>query len=182
MSKRKKLRPTAPLVINLIALCVVLGGHASALTGHGRVTRGDIAPGAVTARNFAPRVVSSAKLAAHAVTARKLDDSAVHGRAISPHSMRGANLALIGNVPNQIPDPDPAFDPNNWNSSPGVTANCPEGGLLLSGGVSIQDASSNHRAFLQSSAPTASGKGWLAAISTDTGGAASAQVFADCLP
>ena len=54
MQRLTSYRPTAPVVINLIALFIVLGGHAFALPGKSRVTREDIATGAVTARNLAP--------------------------------------------------------------------------------------------------------------------------------
>ncbi len=65
MRSLKLPRPSAPLVINLIALFIVLGGQAVALQGRNTVTRNDIADGAVTARNLARGVVTTAKFSRH---------------------------------------------------------------------------------------------------------------------
>lgn len=183
MSKLKNYRPTAPVVINLIALFIALGGQAIALTGENRVKKGDIAIGAVMARNLAPGVVTKTKLAAHAVTSDALDHESVTGRAIKPGSVHGQTLLGTLEIPVDVPDADPAGPmgaDGNWTTS-GATATCPADAIRLNGGVKIRDSAS-HRAFLQSTYPNAANAAtWVGEITTDTGGASPAQLFALCL-
>jgi hypothetical protein len=183
MRKPQSFRPTAPLVINLIALFIVLGGQAIALAGKGRVKRDDIAPGAVTARALAPRVVTSLKLAAHAVTDAGLADQTVSGRSIAPGSVHGPKLTAIIGIPATVPDmdpPGPMGADGNWTTS-GATASCPAEMRLLNGGLSITD-STFHKAFIESIFPSpSSASTWVGAISTDTAGGSPGQLFALCL-
>jgi hypothetical protein len=68
----------------------------------------------------------------------------------------------------------------NWTTS-SSTASCPSGSLLLDGGIKVQDSPS-HRAFIQSSFPSSSNAStWVGEISTDTGGASPALLYAHCL-
>ena len=179
MRKLQSYRPTAPVVINLVALFIVLGGQALALGGKGRVKRDDIAPGAVTARALAPRVVTSAKLAEHAVTDAGLADQAVAGRSIAPGSVHGSKLTATLAIPAKISDVDPIED-SHWTSSSGA-ASCPADMTLLDGGLSITD-STFHKAFIESIFPSpSSASTWVGAISTDTAGGSPGQLFALCL-
>lgn len=187
MSQFKSCRPSAPVVINLIALSIVLGGHAMALPGKDVVRKGDIAAGAITARTLAPRIVSTAKLGRHVVRAGALADAAVIGRVIAPRAVTGLKLGPVdlgGTASAAIPDSD--LDPGccAWTASAPVSVPCPPAALLLSGGVTIE-GSSTQRTFIQASAPsnTASAPGtkWIGQISADDGGTATARVRAWCL-
>ena len=167
------------MVINLIALFIVLGGHAFALPGRSVVTRNDIAAGAVTARNLEAGIVSRSKLAKHGVTAASLAKGSVTGAAISPGSVDGSRLAGTIQIPTVVADSD-AIAGVNWTASSG-TAACPSGTLLLNGGMSIQGAG-NNKAAVQSLLPSSSNEStWAGAISSDTGGASPAELYAYCL-
>ncbi len=179
MRRIKSYRPTAPVVINLIALFIVLGGHAFALPGKSRVTRGDLAAGSVTARNLAPGIVGTAKLARHSVTAAALARGAVTGRALRLGSVHGASLAGTIQIPATVPDVD-AIAGVNWTTSSG-TATCPSNAMLLNGGMTIQ-AAGNNKAAIQSLLPSSSNAStWVGAITSDTGGASPGQLYAYCL-
>ncbi len=180
MKRLKSYRPTAPLVINLIALFVILGGQAIALSGQKRVKRDDFAKGAVTAKNLAPGAVTKSKLAGHAVTDDALGSRMITGRMIQPDVVRGPNLAGTFQVPAQIPDSDPIED-SHWTTSMTATAACPADARLLDGGISIR-TSDFHKAFIQSTFPSSSNAStWVGEISTDTGGASPGMLFAHCL-
>jgi hypothetical protein len=182
MSRLKSYRPSAPVVINLIALFIVLGGQAVALQGGGRVTRNDIAPGAVTARNLANGIVTTTHFGRHAVKSAKLADDAISGRAIHPGSVHGRALRATIQIPATIQDLDPNGDPGefNWTDSTGA-ASCPKGMRLLNGGISIRD-SATHRGFVQSTSPSLSNSStWLGAITTNTGGLSPGTLYAHCL-
>jgi hypothetical protein len=179
MQRLTSYRPTAPIVINLIALFVVLGGHAFGLPGKSRVTREDIATGAVTARNLAPGIVGKAKLARHAVASSDLARGAVSGQALQPRSVHGAALAGTIQIPAIVPDVD-AIAGVDWTTSSG-TASCPANTMLLTGGTSIQ-AAGNNKAAIQSLLPSSSNAStWVAAITSDAGGGSPGQLYAYCL-
>jgi hypothetical protein len=179
MRKLASYRPTAPVAINLIALFIVLGGHAIALPGKHVVKKNDIAAGAVTARNLAPGIVTTAKLARNAVTDAALANEAVTGRTIKTRSVHGLTLAGTFQPVANVPDADPVAD-FSWSIS-GATATCPSSAMLLNGGVTIQD-SALHRAFVQSIYPSSSNDStWVGQISTDTGGVSPGQLYAHCL-
>jgi hypothetical protein len=179
MSRLKSYRPTAPVVINLVALSIVLGGQAVALSGRNVVKKNDIAAGAVTARNLGRGIVTSAKLGRHAVTDSELANESVTGRTITPRSVHGLTLAGIFQAIAPVPDSDSVAD-FTWTTS-GATATCPPNARLLNGGTKIP-GSANHRAFVQSAYPSASSAStWVGEISTDTGGASPGQLLASCL-
>jgi len=182
MRKVTSYRPTAPVVINLIALFIVLSGQAVALQGKNVVRKDDIAAGAVTARNLASGIVTQAKLARHAVTDTSLGNRSVVGRTIRPGSIHG--LTLAGTIVSlaDIPDADPVGDGGDftWTTS-GATATCPSSARLLNGGIRIQD-SAFHRAFVLSTSPSSSNAStWVGQISADTGGASPGTLYAHCL-
>jgi hypothetical protein len=179
MSRLKSYRPTAPVVINIVALTIVLGGHALALPGRHVITKNDIAAGAVTARNLGRGIVTSAKLGRHAVTHAALANKSVTGRTITPRSVHGLTLAGIFQAVAPVPDTDSVAD-FTWTTS-GATATCPPNARLLNGGMKIPD-SANNRAFVQSIYPSSSSAStWVGEISTDTGGASPGQLLASCL-
>jgi hypothetical protein len=179
----KTYRPTPPVVINLIAMFIVLGGQAVALSGKHHVKKDDLAAGAVTARNLARGVVTSRKLSRHAVAEADLGTETVIGRTIKPGSVHSVALDGTFQIPATIPDadlPGPMGSDFNWTTS-GATATCPSSARLLNGGLRIQDSAS-HRAFLQSTFPSSTNAStWVGQISTDTGGASPGLLFAHCL-
>jgi hypothetical protein len=179
VNRLKARRPSAPVVINLIALSIVLGGQAVALPGKHVVKKEDFAAGAVTARSLTPGVVTKVKLARHAVTDAALDDEAVTGRSIRPRSVHGLALAGTLSPIANIPDADAVAD-FTWTHS-SATVTCPSGARLLNGGITIRN-SGNGRAFLQSTYPSSSNAStWIGEISTDTGGASPGELLALCL-
>lgn len=170
-------RPSAPVVINLIALFIVLGGQAVARSNK-NVVKGDIAAGAITSRSLAPRVVTAVKLAHHAVSEAALSHGAVTGRTIRPRSVQGLTLAGMISPVTNIPDADAVADFSWTNSS--ATVACPQGARLISGGITIRTG--NRRAFLQSTYPSGSNAStWVGEISTDSGGASPGELVAFCL-
>lgn len=176
-------RPSAPIVINAIALFIVLGGQAIAMSNQGVVQANELATGSVTAKNLAPGIVGTKKLARHAVLGRAFHSKAITGRAVAPGAIHGETSAGSYAVPGSIPDLDPAGpmgSDGNWTAS-GSTASCPSGALLIGGGLRMRDDPS-HRAFLQSSFPSSSNAStWVGEISTDSGGASFGQLYAFCL-
>lgn len=179
MQRLTSYRPTAPVVINLIALSIVLGGHAFALPGKSRVSREDIATGAVTARNLARGIVSTAKLARHAVTSNDLAKGAVSGPALHPRSVHAAALAGTIQIPATVPDAD-AIAGVNWTVSSG-TATCPANTMLLNGGMTIQPVGNNKAAIQSLLSSSSNASTWVGAVASDTGGGSTAQLYAYCL-
>lgn len=178
----RRCRPSAPVVINLIALSIVIGGQAVALPGKQRVKRNDLAAGAVTARNLAPGAVTRRKLGRRAVKSADLATQVVSGRTVRPGSVTGRALMGTIQIPGSIADADPSGDGGDftWTNS-GGTATCPPGSVLLNGGLRIQD-SPFHRTFIQGTYPgSGNSSTWVGAISSDSGGLSPATVFAHCL-
>jgi hypothetical protein len=179
MSRLNAHTPTPPIVINLVALTIVLGGHALALPGRHAVTKNDLTAGAVTSRNLGRGIVTTAKLGRHAVTDAALANRSVTGRTITSRSVNGLTLAGIFQAVATVPDSDSVAD-FTWTTS-GATATCPTNARLLGGGMTIPD-NANHRAFVQSVYPSrSSATTWVGEISSDTGGASPAQLLASCL-
>ncbi len=183
MNRLVNFRPSAPLVINLIALSIVLGGQAIALPGRQTVTKGDIAPGAVVARNLNSGIVSTADLRRAAVDENALRKHSAVGRTIKTGSVGGLALAGVNPFVAQIPDSDPPAPmgaDSYWTSS-GATVSCQPGGKLFGGGISILGPN-NGRGFVQSAFPSNTDPStWVGQISTDTGGTSPAQLLAVCL-
>ncbi len=183
VSRLKRFRPTAPIVINLIALSIVLGGQAFALPGRHVVKKGDFAAGAVTARNLRSGVVHTKTLRRGAVGEVALRNRSIVGRMIRPGAVSGLTLAGVESFVAGIPDADPAGPmgaDGNWTSSSATVA-CQPGGKLFSGGVSISGPS-NGRGFVQSTFPSSTDAvSWIGEISTDTGGTSPGHLLALCL-
>jgi hypothetical protein len=106
-------RPSAALIVALVALFAALAGGAIALPGSGTVDRNDLKRGAVTkkaikrgavtkkaikdtavtAPKLGPQAVTGPAIAAGAVSAEKLAPQAVTGPAIAAGAVNAANLA-----------------------------------------------------------------------------------------
>ena len=94
---RSRLRPSAAMVVALIALFVALGGTAAALTGSNTVQSDDLGPGAQ-------------------VKAADVADNAVNGADIANGQVKGADVAegTLG----QVPDAAHADNATNLGGSP----------------------------------------------------------------
>jgi len=105
-----------------------------------------LADGAVTSAKLADGAVTSAKLAAGAVTGAKLADDAVSSAKVKDGSLTGADLAAISEVTNtqDIP-PDGVLT---------VTATCPPGTVVISGGGSTSSSYAVPHQYFRS------GNGW----------------------
>jgi hypothetical protein len=181
MERLASKRPSPSLVLSMITLFVAITSTAGALPGENLVRKGDIAKHAVTARALARGAVKARAIASKAVTSKKLANDAVVQRTLAPFSVGAFALGATTTVSAPIPDNDALPAPGNteWTTSPTVVAVCPPGSILLGGGVSITDGSTAHQTAVETTAP--SGDRWQGAISTNTGGAAPGQVYANCL-
>ncbi len=179
MERLASKRPSPSLVLSMVTLFIALTSTAGALSGTGKVQRGDLAKNSVTARALAPGSVTRRALANRSVTARKLANDAVTESKLAHFSVGAAALGDTTTVSAPIPDADTVEGNPTWTSSPTVAAVCPIGSTLLGGGVSIADGSTFHQVAVNTSAPL--GDRWQGAISTNTGGAATARVYAICL-
>jgi hypothetical protein len=178
MERLASKRPSPSLVLSMITLFVAITSTAGALPGENLVRKGDIAKHAVTARALARGAVKARAIASKAVTSKKLANDAVVQRTLAPFSVGASALGDTTTVSTPIADSDPTANDFAWTTSPSAVAVCPEGSILLGGGVSIT-SSTFHRGFVQTSAPASDR--WEGTISTDTGGASPSRVYAICL-
>lgn len=179
MDRLASKRPSPALVLSMITLFVALTSTAGALSGTGKVQRGDLAKHSVTARALAPGAVKKRALTNRSVTTRKLANDAVTEPKLAHFSVGAFALGDTTTVSAPIPDVDTVEGNPTWTTSPVVPAVCPPGSTLLGGGVSIADGSTFHQVAVQTSAPA--GDRWEGAISTNTGGTAQGRVYAICL-
>lgn len=202
MSKLRGKRPSPAMVIALIALSVSLAGNAGALPGQGTVKRGDLAKGSVTARALAPNAIRAKALAKGAVNARALARGAVGARAlgggavtasalganavtpnaIAPDAIRGYALGPVSVYRTPIADLDEVAANPDWTASNTESATCGPGERLLTGGVVFTNPSNRQVGIIQS-LPISNGQAeaWVARITSNSGGTATAEVQAICL-
>jgi hypothetical protein len=86
-------RPSAALIVAVIALVAALAGTASALPGKHTVDRNDITKSAVKTKTIKAAAVTEAKLANGAVSSIKIADGAVLGAKIANGAVAAAQLA-----------------------------------------------------------------------------------------
>jgi hypothetical protein len=86
-------RPSAALIVAVIALVAALAGTASALPGKHTVDRNDITKSAVKTKTIKAKAVTAAKLAAGAVGSTNIADGAVLGTKIANGAVDAAKLA-----------------------------------------------------------------------------------------
>jgi len=86
-SRLRPRRPSAGLVVAVVALVFALSGAAVALPGKNKVDKNDIAKNAVTSKALKNGAVTEAKLGAGAVTSAKLADNAVTGAKVDEASL-----------------------------------------------------------------------------------------------
>ncbi len=86
-------RPSAALIVAVIALVAALAGGAAALPGTGTVDRNDLKRNAVTKRAIKRKAVTKRALKTAAVTAQKLAPEAVTGAAIAAGAVTPEKIA-----------------------------------------------------------------------------------------
>lgn len=203
------LRPTAGTalgaigaVLGLVALIVSLSSAADA-SPQGRLVRSsEIAPGAVTAKKLANGAVRSKAISANAVTSKKLADESVNQRvlrkeavtanglaadsvtrvALAPGSVYGGALVPETIHVAPIADLDAVAENGAWTASNTEVAMCGQGEPLLGTGMAFTEPGNREVGFLQVLpvlAPT--GNGVTGRITSNSGGAAKAEVVAICL-
>jgi hypothetical protein len=89
------------MVVALLALCVALGGTATALPGRGRVKKDDIARAAVRARHIKSGNVLNRHIRARAVSRSKIAKNAINSDLVARDALTGADVleASFGRVP-----------------------------------------------------------------------------------
>lgn len=192
MRKLPHRRPSAGLVLGALALIVAVAGNTGAFAGTKVIVRkGQIEKGAVTAKALAPGAVHPKALSGGAVTAKAIKGGAVGPGALGADAVSAPNLApgsvyggALGEVTVHsapIVDAD-ALPDKEWTASAPVTAMCAAGERILSGGV-VFTATADREIGTIVSQPfvNGSGNGWVGAITTNSGGAAKAEVQALCL-
>jgi hypothetical protein len=165
MKRLASKRPSASLVLSVIAVLIALGGQAGALPGKHSVGKGDLANGAVTAASLAPGAVTDRAIARRAIHGSALASKAIKARMLAPGSVDARALGPVTVVETQISDSDTAVD-STYTAS-GATLACPGGQRLLSGGIRAFAG----RVLMVSSRPGANADRWEGTVASDAGGA-----------
>jgi hypothetical protein len=167
-------------------------GTANAASRKVVIRKGDIAPGAVTAKSIARGAVTAAKLGKASVTAPKIAGGAVGAAAIAggavtsaalaPGSVYGGALGAETIVVKPITDLDKVPHNGEWTPSNTEIALCGPGEALLGGGFAFMITGDGEiGAIEQMPLINAEVRGMQGRITSDAGGAATAQVAAICL-
>jgi hypothetical protein len=192
MKKTKLRRPSAGVILGTLALVVAIAGNSGAFAGTKVIVRkGEIAKGAVGAKALAKGAVHPAAISKGAVGVAALRPGSVGSATLAPDAVTGGALApgtvyggALGEVTlHSAAIVDADVDPlGEWTTSSPVTALCGSGERVLSGGV-VFTAVGNKEVGIVNSQPFVNGpnSGWVGAITTNSGGAAKAEVEALCL-
>jgi hypothetical protein len=152
-------RPSAPLLVALLALLVALGGpaHAERLINGAKIKRTSVASKqikdrAVRGRDLAPatvrrlratadRSITDAKLAAGAVTTRALAPDSVQSASILDNGIGAADLAANSVATEEIADNavGQAEIRGNGVAASEIADNSIDGGEIIDGGLSVRD-------------------------------------------
>jgi hypothetical protein len=131
------------------------------------VSSAKVAPDSLTAQDLAPNSVTSSEVADQSLTADDLGPNSVGSSEIQAGAIRASELGPIIAVTNSTPVA------NGANAS--VTATCPEGTTVISGGAQPANFGVELTSTLRN------GNGWLAQARNNSGGASSLTAFAYCL-
>jgi hypothetical protein len=178
MTSKSKFRISPALVIGCIALFVALGGSALAVgVGKNTVRSPQIVDGtvravdlhdqAVAAGKIAENAVESAQVAPDSLTTEDLGDNSVGSREIQAGAIRSSELGPIIQVSNST---GIAAGANG-----GVTATCPAGTTVISGGAQPANFGVEMTSSLRS------GNGWLYQAKNNNGSTSTLTAFAYCL-
>jgi hypothetical protein len=168
----------------------------------GAVTARALANGAVTTKKLRKHSVSALKLATAAVGTTALADNAVGAAALkpgaigpaalaanavtssalAPGSVYGAALGVLSLHTTPITDHDEVAQNPTWTTSDTEEAACGSGERLLTGGVIFTNPGTREVAVVRSlPISNSSFQGYSAQITSNSGGAATAEVQAICL-
>jgi hypothetical protein len=192
MQRVKSWRPNSGTVLGMIAIVIAVVGTANAAPSKVVVRKGDIAPGAVTAKSIARGAVTAAKLRKASVTAPKiaaggvtsvaLAGGAVTSAALAPGSVYGGALGAETISTKPITDLDAVVGDKTWTPSNTETALCGAGEALLGGGFAFTVTGDNEVGWLEEMPVLNSEtRGMQGRITSNAGGAATAEVAAVCL-
>jgi hypothetical protein len=186
-------RPSAGVALGTLALIVAVAGNSGAFAGTKVIVRkGEIAKGAVTAKTLAkgavhPAAISKGAVGVAALRPGSVDSGtlapdAVTSGALAPGSVYGGALGEVTMHSAPLPDLDAVAENGTWTPSGPATALCGSGERVLSGGVALTDVG-NHEVGIITSQPFVNGpnSGWIGAITSNSGGAAKAEVETLCL-
>lgn len=148
----------------------------------GAVTAQKLADGAVTATALADQAITTRAIKAGAVVSASLAPDAVTASALAPGSVYGGALGPVSVHSTPIADLDETVAAGSWTTSNTEDANCAAGERLLTGGVIFTNPGNREVAIVRSlpfSNPTLNGVSGQ--ITSNAGGAATAEVVAICL-
>jgi len=131
------------------------------------VESSDVAPESLTANDLGPNSVTSSEVADQSLTANDLGPNSVGSSEIQAGAIRSSELGPIIQVSNSTPVA------NGANVT--VTANCPEGTTVISGGAQPGLFGVELTSTLRS------GNGWEAQARNNSGNASNLTAFAYCL-
>lgn len=173
-------RALAPGAVHPKALAK--GAVTSRKLRKGAVTTPKLAAASVTARALAPNSVAATAIKTGAVGPAALAPDAVTASALAPGSVYGGALGPVSVHAVPLVDHDESADLSTWTTSDAVNVLCGPGERLLTGGVVFTDLGNNRLGIVRSLPITnGSANGFSGQVTTDSGGAARAEVQAVCL-
>jgi hypothetical protein len=131
------------------------------------VSSSKVAPDSLTSQDLAPSSVTSSEVADQSLTSDDLGPNSVGSSEIQAGAIRSSELGPIITVTNSISVATGA--------NVSVTATCPEGTTVISGGAQPANFGVELTSTLRS------GNGWLAQARNNSGAASSLTAFAYCL-
>ena len=129
------------------------------------VTKEKLAPGAVGTARLEDESVTSEKLAPGAVGADAVVDESLTGADIDESTLEGVNAATLNGSTSFVIDVQPVQQTSNLNANDRkgpVTATCPEGTTILSGGASVVTESGAKLPIALTASTSNAGNGWNA--------------------
>jgi len=131
------------------------------------VSSSKVAPDSLTSQDLAPSSVTSSEVADQSLTSDDLGPNSVGSSEIQAGAIRSSELGPIITVTNT--------NPVATGANVSVTATCPEGTTVISGGAQPANFGVELTSTLRS------GNGWLAQAKNNSGGNSSLSAFAYCL-
>jgi hypothetical protein len=131
------------------------------------VSSSKVAPDSLTSQDLAPSSVTSSEVADQSLTSDDLAPNSVGSSEIQTGAVRASELGPIITVTNS--------NAVNTGGSVSVTATCPEGTTVISGGAQPANFGVELTSTLRS------GNGWLAQAKNNSGANSSLTAFAYCL-
>ena len=104
MTRIRSFRPSPAMVVALVALSVALAGTASALPGHNRVKRDDIARNAVQSSDIRKDAIRTRHIKKHQVTRSRIATRSIDSALVADDSLTGADVLESSLA--KVPDAD----------------------------------------------------------------------------